>query len=455
MCVGFLINPLAMWFGRPNLALLVALFAIPAQAEEASAHGVRLSFVRAENASGCIPLTALEREITRRMGRDPFVGSPRQWIEGVATRKGNYYEIQLFERDAAGRTVGSRRLGEATADCRKLDDAIELAVALIIDPAARLAPFVAPETSAGATGTPGLQAPTSAPGPSDTPQASASLTRAAAPTLPNPNIRDESALPKGTATPVSETQPHDAQSDRSAMNPAPPNAASLPATTRQLNAKPGQGDETQRQPNAAREHTDASTSRAVPSETTPVARDGTNQQNSRDSHTTFTTADAVLVSGVLPNPAFGVELGVRVGLERTQRWSLRLATLFLPEQRDTSGGGDFSYGLTALELGACINTHAQRLVGFGCVSPGMGAVHAVVNSPEPFEPGDRLWFAVRLEAGLALQVAGPVWLEARAFDLVAPLRWQFRVKTDRGPQEVFRQDAFMPGGALGLGVKFD
>lgn len=444
-----------MWFGRLNVALVAVLAAIPARAEQGSAHGVRLSFVRAENASGCIPLTVLERELTRRMGRDPFVGSPRQWIEGVATRKGSYYEIQLFERDAAGHTVGSRRLGEATTDCRKLDDAIELAVALIIDPTARLAPLAAPEASAGAAGTPGVQLPTSAPSPSEAAQASAPLSRAASSTLPTPNVRDEDASPKGAATPVNEVASHDARNERSASNAVPPNAASLHGGTRQPDAAPKQGDETQRQPNTARERTETSTSRAVPSEAMPVARDGTNQQNSKGSHTTFTTAHAVLVSGVLPNPAFGVELGVRVGLERTQRWSLRLSSLFLPEQRDTSGDGDFSYGLTALEVGACVNSYAQRLVGFGCISPGMGAVHAVVNAPEPFEPGDRLWFAVRLEAGLALQVAGPVWLEARAFDLVAPFRWQFRVKTDRGPQEVFRQDAFMPGGALGLGVKFD
>jgi hypothetical protein len=109
-------------------------------AQPSAPNGVRLSFVRAENASGCMTASALEREVVQRMGHDPFDGEARQWIEGFVETQAGYFEVQLFERDAEGKTLGTRRLREHAADCHKLDDAIVLAIALIIDPTAVLAP---------------------------------------------------------------------------------------------------------------------------------------------------------------------------------------------------------------------------------------------------------------------------------------------------------------------------
>jgi hypothetical protein len=91
----------------------------------------------------------LEREIARRMGQNPFEGDARQWIEGTIDFQAGAFEVQLFERDAEGSTLGTRRFREQASDCHKLDDAIELAIALIIDPNAQLAPAVpaAPQTA--------------------------------------------------------------------------------------------------------------------------------------------------------------------------------------------------------------------------------------------------------------------------------------------------------------------
>ncbi|HMA94721.1 MAG TPA: hypothetical protein VKP30_18655 [Polyangiaceae bacterium] len=435
-----------MRFGRLRFTLLAAVYTLPARAEDAPAQGVRLSFVRAENASGCIALTALEQELARRMGRNPFVGLPRQWIEGVATKTGAYFEVQLFERDAEGHTVGTRRLRDASGDCRKLDDAIELAIALIIDPSVRLAPLHAAQVTPSSSVTQQAQprAAESTAGPTARADASDSLIGAHASSPPSTG-----AVPLNERR-ASNVQPESQSADVVTMNGG---AATAPATR-------GKAPE-QRDPCVAvapldvHERQVTSVSRAATSELTPVARDDTNKTNLPSAIPVFVFADAVLASGVLPRPALGIELGTRIAFERMQRWSLRVGGLFLPQQQDTSAQGDFSYGLTALELGLCFNTHARRITGFGCASPGFGAVHAVVNAPAPFEPGDRLWFAVRIEAGVAIQVAGPVWLEARGFDWIAPLRWQFRVKTEQGPRPVFRQNGFMPGAALGLALKFD
>lgn len=95
--------------------------------------------MRAANAVDCITEPALEHAIIQRMGRDPFAGPPRQWIEAIVEFEGGYYSVQLFERDGAGKTLGRRELHEAAGDCHQLDDAIVLAIALIIDPTADFA----------------------------------------------------------------------------------------------------------------------------------------------------------------------------------------------------------------------------------------------------------------------------------------------------------------------------
>jgi hypothetical protein len=48
-----------------------------------------------------------------------------------------------------------------------------------------------------------------------------------------------------------------------------------------------------------------------------------------------------------------------------------------------------------------------------------------------------------------------VWVELRLFDLIAPRRWAFRVQTSAGEQTAFSQAFFMPGAALGVGLRFN
>jgi hypothetical protein len=368
------------------LALGVALVARGLQAQVGSAGGTRLSFVRAENATECIAAPDIEREVTRRMGRDPFAGPARQWIEGTVELRGAYYEVQLYERNADGRTLGMRRLREAAIDCHKLDDAVVLAIALIIDPTARLAPAL--------------------------PVANTGGTMRSAPSL--------------TADDVT----HRLNDDRTA-------GAAAQA------ARPTDAAGRVRRPNAA---SPRGVRHDAPTPTGISAR----------SPAAFVTADAVVVSGILPGVAAGAELVTRLPLDAQRRMALRLSALFLPEKRPHPGGGDdLGYGLTALEVGACAGTPGDRVAWYGCSALGVGAIHAVVHNPAPYEPGDRLWMAMRFEAGLLLRVAGPVWVETRLFDLLAPRRWEFRVKIDDKREPVFVQSLFMPGAALGLGLHFD
>jgi len=350
-------------------------------AEEAPVSGVRLSFVRTDSAAECIALPTLEREISRRMGHDPFEGNARQWIEGTVARQSDYFEVQLFERDREGNTLGSRRLREQAGDCHQLDDAIVLAIALLIDPTARLAP---PSAGVGEAGF--------------VPSALSAAPSASAVAMPAPPVRN-----------------------------APP----------QGNGAMGFGPEPM------------GLSRA---DVTP--KKGANRVGAP-----FVAADALVVYGIVPGVALGAELLTRVQLDSNERYALKLSAVFVPEKVQNDGNNELGYSLTSMQAGACFASRATSLLGFGCVEASLGAVHTVVHSPEPFKPDDRLWAALRLEAGVGVQVSGPVWIDLRVFDWIAPRLWDFNVVSNPGAtaqkETVFRQKPLMPGAALGLGLHFD
>lgn len=346
-----------------TVGLGLLLVASQLRAQSGSATGVRLSFVRTSSAQDCLTASALERELVARMGYDPFTGPARQWIEAAVAQHGNDFEVQLFERDSAGSTLGSRVLLEKGPDCHKLDDAIVLAIALIIDPTVHLAPatHTAPVADAAAT----LNAP---------------VTRAA----PEP------------AVPAAPPPYHDA---------SPPVALADAPARHRLAAQ--------------------------------------------------VSLDAVIVSGVMPGVAPGVQVVTQVPISAQSPVALRLSTLYLPEKSQANGAGDLSYGLTAFEAGLCDSVGRRSVVGFGCLALGFGAVHTVVHNPDPLDPGDRWWGHLRAEVGVAVHIAGPVWLQTRLFDLVAFKRWQFRVKVNGTPEPAYEQQWFMPGASLGLGLHFD
>jgi len=380
--LGAVLTPMLRRPYRIACCLFLSI-AARAQGADTVSDGVRLSFVRAENATDCIAAVALQREIVRRMGHDPFEGPARQWIEGFIRRDADFFELQLFERDAEGTTLGSRRLREPAGDCHRLDDAIVLAIALIIDPTAQLAPPAPRRLDA------------TAPNPAVATVPPAVAVRPASP--PPPPAAPASATPRRDSLAVVE------------VAPLRESAAPTPGIVRR--------------PGAA-----------------------------------FASIDAVVLSGALPGAAFGAEVTTRMAVDSRERIALRLSGLFLPEKRQSTGAGDLGYSLTALELGACVNGPlggANGFVGFGCAGFGLGAMHTVVRSPEPFKPDDRLWAAFRVEAGVNLRLFGPVWLGARVFDFLAPRRWDFNVRVNQQRVPAFSQKALMPGAALGVGLHFD
>jgi hypothetical protein len=93
-----------------------------------------LSWVRDQRAESCISPEALERDVERRLGRDPFQEPADHRIEGIVRREEQRWVVRLYEHDAQGHRLGMRTIESHSTECRELDSAVALAVALIIDP---------------------------------------------------------------------------------------------------------------------------------------------------------------------------------------------------------------------------------------------------------------------------------------------------------------------------------
>jgi hypothetical protein len=117
------------------LVTCIGGIAVPAQAlAQERAQGVELALVRGDGADACIGSDVLEGEVTHRLGRNPFARPVRQRIECLVQREDSAFVVRLYERDLQGKRLGERVLRVATLDCRDLDDALALAIVLLIDP---------------------------------------------------------------------------------------------------------------------------------------------------------------------------------------------------------------------------------------------------------------------------------------------------------------------------------
>lgn len=120
-------------------ALVVGLVEARARAQDAAASGpVRLSWVRTEGAESCAAADTLAADVRARLGRDPFGEPATRLIEGLVVRDGARWVARIFVRDRSGALLGSRVIESGAAACASLDGAAGLALALAIDPNARM-----------------------------------------------------------------------------------------------------------------------------------------------------------------------------------------------------------------------------------------------------------------------------------------------------------------------------
>ena len=115
---------------------------------------MRLSWIRSQGAESCLDEKELASRVAARLGRAPFSPDAPLELKGTIERAGEHFRVEIGVRDEAGSAVGRRVIEADGPDCTPVGDAVVLAVALTIDPDARLeeaspeAPAPAPRTVA-------------------------------------------------------------------------------------------------------------------------------------------------------------------------------------------------------------------------------------------------------------------------------------------------------------------
>ena len=117
----------------PALALAIAsaasTFAGPAAATPSS----RLTYVRGPGAEGCPDEAELRRAVAQRLGYDPFFPTASRTIVAKIEHKTAGYAAELAVLDAAGVSLGERKLPTASNDCTELVRSLALAISIVVD----------------------------------------------------------------------------------------------------------------------------------------------------------------------------------------------------------------------------------------------------------------------------------------------------------------------------------
>lgn len=144
-----------MHASAPIRALTIALVASVALARGKDALAdekkktASLGWTRLEGADGCIGTRELAEGVEKILRRPTFVSASQAdlAIEGRAEKNktGPGFKAVLSVADPAGKPLGTRELTTESSDCHALDDQVELAIALMVDPDASLAPPPPPD----------------------------------------------------------------------------------------------------------------------------------------------------------------------------------------------------------------------------------------------------------------------------------------------------------------------
>jgi hypothetical protein len=110
-----------------GLALLLGAAALAAE-------NVRLVYVRETGAESCPDEPEVRRSVAARLGYDPFVDGPGRVVRVVLSLAARRLRASIEITDESGDLLGTNQLSPRVRDCGTLASAIELAIALAIDP---------------------------------------------------------------------------------------------------------------------------------------------------------------------------------------------------------------------------------------------------------------------------------------------------------------------------------
>jgi hypothetical protein len=94
----------------------------------------RLQVVRADGAGSCASAALIEREVSQRLGRNPFSDEGERGIDIVLSRTETKWVAKLYLRIDASDADAARVIESDALDCSELGKSVTLAVALAIAP---------------------------------------------------------------------------------------------------------------------------------------------------------------------------------------------------------------------------------------------------------------------------------------------------------------------------------
>ncbi|WP_437660022.1 hypothetical protein [Sorangium sp. So ce1182] len=155
---------------RTLFSLVAAALVAAARPARASSgeQTASLSWVRLAGAEACVGARALAQAVEARLGRAALVSAARAdlTIEGRIEPGGSGgWRAVIAVADAEGAVLGTREIATASPRCRAIDDELALAIALMIDPSARLSPSAPPALAAPAPPPASASAPVPPPAP--------------------------------------------------------------------------------------------------------------------------------------------------------------------------------------------------------------------------------------------------------------------------------------------------
>jgi hypothetical protein len=121
-------NRIPLWVG-----CAAATLGTPGAAH-ASGSSYRLQVARADGAGSCAAASDIERDVSQRLGRNPFSDEGERGIDVVLERSDGRWLAKLYLRVDASDADAARLIESDAADCAELGKSVALAVALAIAP---------------------------------------------------------------------------------------------------------------------------------------------------------------------------------------------------------------------------------------------------------------------------------------------------------------------------------
>ena len=127
--------------------------------------------------------------------------------------------------------------------------------------------------------------------------------------------------------------------------------------------------------------------------------------------------------------------------------------LFFPTRELHSPDAKLGFGLTAGFASGCLWARLENPQIWSCIGARAGALHSVVYSPDPVQPGDRFWWAASSELGLRLSLFGRAFAEGGVAAIFPLVRHRFKVDAPLSPS--YEQGPALVEGFLGVGLRLD